>query len=185
MTAEDAGQAQSPAQVGHLEPVPSVSGKRRSARNRVMDLLARRNHSELELRQKLGADFSADEIGKAIEFARESKWLLPPEELAEQVATTLARKHKGQLFINQYLKSKGLPAVAPINADEVERGIALVESKLARNFAQKTTQSRADEPLTLNYDEQRKIQRLLHNRGYADSTIRQVLQGLKKMRKSE
>lgn len=140
--------------------------KQRSARNRLMDLLARRNYSELEIKQKLGPYYPELEIQNAIEFARESKWLLPPEELSEQVANSLNRKRKGHRFINQYLRTKGLPPVQRNTDEEVEKGVALAHVKLARKLALE---------LPLDFDDQRKIQRLLVNRGYDEDTIRLVI----------
>jgi SOS response regulatory protein OraA/RecX len=127
-----------------------------------MDLLARRGHSELELRQKLGRTYADDDVNEAIEFARESGWMTEPEELAERVAAELGRKKKGHLFINQFLKSKGLPLVAKDLDAEVERGREIAETRLGK-------------PGPYSFDEKRKIHRWLANRGFDDETIRRVL----------
>lgn len=138
---------------------------KRSARARVMDLLARRNYSALELKKKLKDDYDQDELDAALEFARESKWLLPEKELSERVASTLGRKRKGHRFINQYLKAKGLPPVARNSDEEFDKARAIVQSKLKRSP---------------NGEEDRgKIQRLLINRGYDSDTIRRVLESFR------
>ncbi|HVK62493.1 MAG TPA: hypothetical protein VM432_13125, partial [Bdellovibrionales bacterium] len=70
-------------------------GSDKSAREKVMDFLARRNHSELELRQKLSRTYPEHEVEEAIAFAKENNWMAQPEELAERVAIELGRRNKG------------------------------------------------------------------------------------------
>jgi len=134
-----------------------------------MDLLARRNYSPLEIRRKLADDYPSEEIEAAIAFARESKWLPADEELAERTAVALGRKKKGHRFINQYLKSKGLPPVAKNRDHELENALALVRSKLARQLAS---------GVSCDYEFQKKIQRLLANRGFDDETARAVIKAI-------
>ena len=127
-----------------------------------MDLLARRNYSERELRTKLAkhADgYSSSAIDAAILAAREDKWLLPDAELSEQVAATLARKKKGHRYINQYLKLKGLPPVTHDAETEFEKGRALLEAKLSGTGEK----------------DRAKARRLLANRGFAIETIQRLL----------
>lgn len=144
----------------------SASRPRKTARNRVMDLLARRNHSELELRQKLQDDYPTAEIDAAIEFARESKWLLPADELSERVAGSLGRKRKGHRYISQFLKKKGLPPVAKDLDAEIEKGRDIVRTKMARKLASEGH---------IDYEDTKKVYRLLANRGFDDETIRRVI----------
>jgi regulatory protein len=127
-----------------------------------MDLLARRNHSELELRRKLADDYAADDITDAIRIAQESGWMPPAEEIAERVAVELGRKKKGHRFINQFLRNKGLPPVAKDVDAEVEKALAIVHAKM-----------KSDGPF--DRTEQMKIRRLLANRGFDDDTIRRVI----------
>lgn len=138
------------------------SGRRqKSARHKIMDLLARRNHSELELRQKLSRDYTEDDIADAIAFAQESKWMAPPEELSIRVAEELGRKCKGHRYINQFLKAKGLPPVEKDTVSELRRASEIVATKMRK-------------PGPYDHDEQKKIHRLLANRGFDDDTIRRV-----------
>lgn len=134
----------------------------KSARDKIMDLLARRNHSELELRQKLSRTYPAHDVSDAIEFARTHNWMLPDEELSGRVATALGRKKKGHRYINQFLRSKGLPPVEKDLQDEIRKGRAIIKAKL-------------DKDGPFDYEERRKIYRILANRGFDDETIRQVL----------
>lgn len=134
-----------------------------------MDLLARRNYSPREIHQKLGELYPPEEIEAAIAFARESKWLPADDELSERVAGALARKRKGHRYVNQYLKTKGLPAVEKNPRVELENALALVRSKLARPLAS---------GVSIDYEFQRKIQRLLANRGFDDETIRAAIKAV-------
>lgn len=79
------------------------------ATDKLMSYLAKRDHSELELREKLSRKFTSEEIDQAITSAKENNWLPSPEELTERVVLRLNEKKKGFLYISQYLKKKGLP----------------------------------------------------------------------------
>jgi SOS response regulatory protein OraA/RecX len=142
----------------------------RTARNHLMNLLARRNYSPFEIRQKFAALYPSEETEAAIAFARESKWLPVDEEISERTAAALSRKRKGHRFVNQYLKAKGLPPVKKNPVEEVAIAVQLVQSKLARLLASE---------LVSDYEFQRKfqkkVQRLLANRGFDDETIRTVI----------
>lgn len=145
-----------------------------------MDLLARRAHSELELRQKLSRSHVKDEVSDAIEFARANGWLTAPEELAERVSAELGRKRKGHLFIRQFLKAKGLPPVHKDLEEEIRKGHALLAAKLVDH--RETIQSDPSDASDLfdhnhNHERQqrRKIQRLLANRGFDDETIQEII----------
>ncbi|MES2964546.1 MAG: regulatory protein RecX [Bdellovibrionota bacterium] len=129
-----------------------------------MDLLARRNHSELELKQKLEGLFPADDIIDAIRNAQDNGWMPPAEEIAERVAIELGRKRKGHRFINQFLRNKGLPPVSKDADGEIEKARAIVFSKLRKEGPFDAT-------------ERAKIYRLLTNRGFEDDTIRRVIGG--------
>ncbi len=142
----------------------------RTARSHLMNLLARRNYSPLEIRKKFADLYPSEETEAAIAFARESRWLLPDEELSARTAAALGRKRKGHRFVNQYLKTKGLPPVPKNPDEEIANGVYLVQSKLARLLASE---------LVSDYEFQRefqgKVQRLLANRGFDDETIRAVI----------
>ncbi|MCM2281342.1 MAG: recombination regulator RecX [Bdellovibrionaceae bacterium] len=152
---------------GEDEPERSRQRPRKSAREKVMDFLARRDHSELELRRKLAPWYEAREIDEAIQFAKESKWMKPPEELAETVASQLGRRGKGTRYIQRFLRNKGLPSVRKDAGIELAKALDLIQIKLRR------------EP-PFEYDEHAKIARLLKNRGYDDETIRSALHAREK-----
>lgn len=138
----------------------------KTARKKVMDLLAKRAHSELELRAKLEADFHQDDIDDAIEAAVDNKWLVDPQELSETLASELRRKNKGLHHINQVLESKGLPPVSEDSEQELEKAKQLLTSKFGHDFA-----SEAPFPEALAA----KAQRLLMSRGFDEDTISKLV----------
>lgn len=149
------------------EQPPRDLKPRKKAREKIMDLLARRDHSELELRRKLAPHYDATEVEDAIRFAKESKWMRPPEELAATVAEQLDRRGKGAGYIQRFLRSKGLPGVAADSENELHKALDLIEIRL-----------RLMPPFA--YDDYARIARLLKNRGFNDETIRHALHAREK-----
>lgn len=135
---------------------------RKSARDKIMDFLARRLHSELELRRKLSLSYEPEEVEDALAFAKENGWMLEPTELSERVSLELTRKKKGHRYINQFLQKKGLPPVVKNSESELQK---------ARDLAE--VRARHEPPY--DFEEQKKIFRYLQNRGFDDETIRQVI----------
>jgi regulatory protein len=102
----------------------------------MMDLLARRDHSEKEIRKKLKErEFSPEEIEIAIQYGRDHQWLPGTEDenaiLAEKMARGLHHKGKGVIYINHFLKEKGLPPIAQDPDIELEKARQLLENKLS------------------------------------------------------
>ena len=128
-----------------------------TAQNKLMDYLARRDHSEKELREKLSRNFEFEEIDRAIQIAKDSGWMADPQELAEKVAKRLLEKGKGSFYIKNYLLQKGLPALEIDEELEIDRGRELVA------------------PLIERGEDYAKKQRYLKNRGYSPGVIRKVL----------
>ena len=125
-----------------------------------MDFLAHRNHSEKELRQKLLRKFEEKDVLKALDYCREQNWLFRPEALSEQTMNALHRRKKGFLFIQRYLRQKGLPV--PSKNPEIE------EEK-ARELLGRKFNSVRDFPV------KQKAHRFLKSRGFEDEVIRRVL----------
>ncbi|MFS4458491.1 regulatory protein RecX [Bdellovibrio sp. HCB2-146] len=143
------------------------SSPRNLAKRKVMDLLSRRDHSEQELRIKLRDKFSEVEdsdnvIDEAIEFAKDSKWLGDPQELSYRMADMLHRRNKGIIYINNYLREKGLPAVETDRALELEKALTIVKNKYDENYE-------------FSREEQARVGRLLASRGFDSETVRKVL----------
>lgn len=140
---------------------------RQAAKRKVMDLLARRDHSEKELRQKLRERFSEEEdsgdvIDEAIEFAKDNNWLGDPTSLAFQMADVLHRKKKGIHYINNYLREKGLPAVETDRDLELEKALSIVKNKYDENYE-------------FSREDKAKVGRLLVSRGFDSETVRKVI----------
>ncbi len=125
-----------------------------------MDFLARRNHSEKELRQKLLRKHEESEVERALEYCREHNWLAKPEVLSEQTMNALHRRKKGFLFIQRYLRQKGLP-VPPRDLE--------IEEEKARILLNRKYPSLED------FAVRQKAQTFLKSRGFDDSTIRTVM----------
>ena len=53
------------------------------AKKKIMDFVARRDHSEKELRKKLSLRCEPKIVDQAIEWAKEQNWLAQPEVLSE------------------------------------------------------------------------------------------------------
>ena len=140
-------------------------GRKKPARHKIMDILARRDHSEAEIKKKLSEQYSPEEIAGAITQARESGWLAEPEVLSERAARALGRKRKSHRYINQFLKAKGLPPVGRDVEGEVAKGVTLVRARLRRE-------------LPFDREGLLKARRLLTNRGFDGETIRRVLDSL-------
>ncbi|MGZ3773833.1 MAG: regulatory protein RecX [Pseudobdellovibrionaceae bacterium] len=147
---------------------PNQSQKsRQAAKKKVMDLLARRDHSEKELREKLREKFSNETdsnnaIEEAIEFAKDNNWLGDPKDLALRIAETLHRRNKGIHYINNYLKEKGLPAVESDREFELEKAMSIVKNKY-------------DEDYKFSREEKARVGRLLVSRGFDSDTVRKVI----------
>ncbi len=164
------------------------------AKKKVMDLVARRDHSEKELRTKLHTYFKrnfqyrqrlakkqghdlteeftaqqqeiADAIDEAITFAKTQNWICAPADLSEKMAQMLHRKNKGIGYINNYLKTKGLPCVANDHNLELEKAMALVKNKYS-DFSKL--------PYEQKKKEQAQVARFLASRGFDSETVRKVI----------
>lgn len=135
----------------------------RTARNTMMDLLARRDHSELEIRQKLRErDFSEESINSALQYGKENGWLLDPPLLAEKFSQSLHRKKRGIQKINHILRRKGLPPVRMEEEIELEKALDHLNQKI-------------DLEMASSHEEKQKLKakayRLLQNRGFTPSLI--------------
>lgn len=134
-----------------------------TAHNKMLDLLARRDHSEKELRTKLQKHFDEAQIEKAIEFAKDKKWIPDDESsanlLAERAAAGLHRKKKGILYINHFLGKKGLPKLKADPRLELEKARDLINNR-------KSKKKDVD---------QKVMARFLLSRGFEMTTVRKAI----------
>lgn len=129
---------------------------------KLADYLARRDHSERELRTKLGRRFVAKNIDVVLAKAQARGWLASPEKLSRLTAERLAKRGKGPRYVQNYLRQKGLPAVKVAIEDELILARELVERKWKW-------------PRPWDRAQQAKIGRFLFARGFRESVIRSVL----------
>jgi regulatory protein len=132
-------------------------------RARALRLLARREHSRLELTRKLAPHAESDEVLRQVLDDLVAKRQLSDERYAEERVRWLARKY-GAAKIRHDLKSKGLDPelVERISSkDDLERAAAI----LRRRFR---------EPATTREERARRM-RFLLGRGFSHEIIRSAL----------
>jgi regulatory protein len=124
---------QKPANPNQQKPLMLLA----EAQRKIMDLVARRDHSEKELRRKLSVYCDENVIEQAINWAREKKWLAKSEALKENVAQQLERRGKGIAYINEKLQGLGLEPIKADQQQEHEKAKKLVLSRWsASDFAE-------------------------------------------------
>lgn len=138
------------------------------AKKKLMDLVARRDHSEKELRQKLSLRCEDLIVQQTLTWAREQNWLASPDKLKTQFAEQLGRRGKGIRKINQKLKDLGLDTVKPDLEIELSKAKKLV---LAKWSPQDFEGLDYKEALKLRA----KIMRFLVARGYEGPIINLIL----------
>lgn len=133
---------------------------------KLVDYLARRDHSVKELKEKLSRRFTGCAIESALEEAANHKYLTDPKELAECVAKELHQKNKGFYYIQNYLLEKGLPEVALDSELETVKAQSVVDSKISKRP-------------TLTNGDRSKLEQHLKNRGFDLETIETVIKQIK------
>lgn len=143
-------------------------------RHSIMYYLAKRDHSEKELKMKLRRlkDFedqkkpryTSDEIDAGITWAIDNKWLKPKEQLSESVAHSLHKKNKGIRYINGYLYKKGLSPQSVDEDQELEKAINLLRKKILNK--------------TVDSNLKLKLSRFLISRGFGSATVAKALKGV-------
>lgn len=138
------------------------------AKRKLMDFVARRDHTEKELRTKLATRTSSEIVEQTITWAREQNWLASPEKLKNQFAEQLSRRGKGIRKINQKLKDLGLEGVKSDKENEYEKAKKLVLAKWD-----------ADDFKGLAFKDSQKlkakIMRYLITRGYESDIVSKIL----------
>lgn len=132
------------------------------ALNKVAFYLARRDHSEKELYDKLKIRFEKQTALQAIDAAKEMGWLKTPCELAQQIYRILNDKKKGELYIQNYLKKLNLPSVVIDESLEYNKGLSLLNSKF-------------DEWESYTFEQKQKPVRFLQSRGFSHVVIKKLL----------
>ena len=138
------------------------------AKKKLMDFVARRDHTEKELRKKLSHYCEEAVLEQVIQWAHQQKWLASPDKLKSQFADQLSRRGKGIRKINQKLKELGLETVKSNKEEEIEKAKKLVLAKWsAQDF--KGLDFKDSQKLKA------KIMRFLMTRGYETDVINFVM----------
>ena len=132
------------------------------ALDKIAYYLGRRDHSELELKNKLKKKFDIQTIQEALKIADTKNWLKKPNELAKIVSLRLQKRNKGSNYIKNYLKKIGLPDCPPLELDQRLSCLDLLTSKYPdwKNF---------------DYLKKQKPARFLLSRGFSISVVKAVL----------
>lgn len=148
------------------EPTPNDNPEYERLRRKAYDSLTRflgaRDHSEKELRKKLGLRYPPDIVEKTIQIAKTNNWLAEPSALASRMAERWLEKGKGSAFIQRELEKKGLPTVKIDFEQEVEK-------------ARETAERKFGELTRLTFDQKPKVMRFLMNRGFGYDIVQQVI----------
>ena len=97
---------------------------------RLMQILALRDHSVLELREKLlRKGFSPSAVESAIAQADEYNYLRDPNELSALYTEQLDRRFKSHQEITAKLLSKGLPLSTKSDEKEVHKCVELLKKR--------------------------------------------------------
>lgn len=134
-----------------------------NAKEKIIDYLQRRDHSEKELRLKLKKfEYSSEEIEAALAWVKERNYLAEPVELSKRHIERLQKQKKGQNYIQQYLHKKGLPPCPIDKNSELHNAIELAKQIAVKND-------------TLDRKIREKIGRKLLSRGYSPDIVRKVI----------
>jgi len=111
--------------------------RRAYLKKRIVKIIARRDHSELELRKKLNNWASPEEVEFAVEFAKKNN-LIPntPEqqlELSKKFASFFSKQKMGALKIQQKLKAKGLPNIQMNLEEQIEQASQVLATRRSRS----------------------------------------------------
>ena len=132
-------------------------------------LFARRNHSEKEIRDKLGKNYDIASIDTVIEKLKKLK-LIDDEKFAKEWTEYRLRHNKSKNFIMRELNRKGIPRemasgiLSTMKIDETELAYDTIKNKLARY--------KKLEPLKAKS----KIFQFLAGKGFSYDTIENVIE---------
>jgi len=135
-----------------------------SIRKKAMDLLARREHSEQELRQKLKSrEYEADVIDEVLQGLK-SDHLQSDERFTEAYVNHRFNAGVGPLKIRYELRQKGItdPVVDEFLEPLSDRWDQLMEQQRVRKYG---------EAIPADYAERMKQARFLQNKGFSPESV--------------
>ena len=124
--------------------------------------LGRRDHSRLELQEKLAKHFAPEIIDEVFRIADTKGWLQSEAEIATHAALTFQRKLKSRLYIEAQLLKRGLPPAPHDDARELE----IVRMLVIKKFGH---------PDQLEDGLRRQASIYLRNRGFEEHLIQMVV----------
>jgi regulatory protein len=135
-----------------------------SIRKKAMDLLARREHSEQELRQKLHSrEYAAETIDLVLQELKSDR-LLSDERFTEAYVTHRFNAGVGPLKIRYELRQKG---IADLLANEF---LELLSDRWDQLMVQQRVR-KYGEAIPAGYAERMKQARFLQNRGFSPESV--------------
>ena len=136
-------------------------------KSKALRLLAKRDHSRLELKRKLSAKSSLDQeaFNELVELLKNLGYMADEKDLASRWVKQWRSEGRGRLWISGKLREKGLPEPDLKDDDE--------ELETARLFLDKRLRGKSI--TTLGFNEKMKLGRSMTSRGFSTSTVATVL----------
>jgi regulatory protein len=136
-------------------------------KDKAMRLLARRDHSERELKSKLKqrGRFSDEDFGRVLEWLKDLGYMGDEQDLAGRWIKQWRSEGRGRMWITGKLRTKGLKA--PDLRDDED------EETAARTFIDKKLRGKSLS--SLSFDEKAKLSRSLISRGFSTSIVATVI----------
>lgn len=138
----------------------------------VMHLLSRKNYSRKELNEKLSKRYSQKMVADVMIWAEVNRWLLDENEIAARTVELLHQRNKGKMYISNYLKKRGLPAVE-LDADHE---LVKAQGLLSAKFADFQEQFQMQESYQDKQRLKAKVMRYLISRGFDMGTAQKAIQ---------
>lgn len=139
-----------------------MNSNAKRAQEKLMRLLALRDHSRFELVQKLKQKkFLITEIDQALHWAKDHGFLPDETAYAARLNNELKSRGKGQSYRRDYLAKRGLLAPPHDENEELQAALEFIAKK--------------SNDIERAKNQKEKCARLLTNRGFSPSTIRQVI----------
>ncbi len=154
---------------------PHVSSDEARAFEKCMRLLARRDHSVKELREKLSPFYTNEVIECTLTKLNALRLLKSPEELSRLWSESLHRQGKSYRQIENKLHRLNLPSTPRDKELEKEKCLKLIERRFSKSMQHTGTPH-------ITFEDKVKIKRYLLYRGYDHETIMSVLRGLDEKR---
>jgi regulatory protein len=144
-----------------------MSEDKAAGRRKAMDLLARREHSRLELEQKLAARNFDPELVRAVLDELEQEGLLSAERFAESFVASRYAKGQGPYRIRRELAERGVESASGVIDDRRFDWDALARATRVKRFG-------AAPPADIR-DKARQV-RFLEYRGFGHEQIKRALE---------